>query len=96
MTYLDELAREIRARLAEGVAPSDSESLFLIYAVLARAKGEQVTPEDVHDAWVAWMAIRGEEHESMVPFDELPSDVRSEDLPFVDAIKAIARRRPSS
>lgn len=92
MTYLQALAAAIRSEVAESIVPPNSESLFLIYAVLARAKPVGVTAEDVHDAWVAWMTGRGEYHESMVPFDELPPDVRAEDVPFVEAINAVARR----
>lgn len=92
MTYLEALAAAIRSEVAESIVPPDSQSLFLIYAVLARAKPDGVTPEDVHDAWVAWMTGRGESHESMVPFDELPPDVKAEDVPFVEATNAVARR----
>lgn len=51
-----------------------------MHAVFLLAKGKAVTPEDVHNAWVAWMAFRGEEHESMVPFAELPLGPQDEDL----------------
>lgn len=92
MTYLHELAVQIRAEVADDLVPLASDSLFLVYAVLLRAKAEQVTAEDVHDAWVAWMIGRGEQHDSMVPFPDLPPEVKSEDLPFVEAIKAVARQ----
>jgi len=74
--------------------PDDSDELFLLYAVLARVAGTHVTNEDVHDAWVAWMASRGKHHGSMVPFDELPAHVRDEDAPFADAIRSAAAERP--
>lgn len=90
--YLQVLAYVIRAEVPEDVVPPDSDSLFLLYAVLARAKPGGVTSEDVHDAWVAWKASKGESHEAMVPYDELPSDVKAEDMPFVKAINAVARR----
>ena len=67
-------------------------SLFLLYAVLLLAKGEDVTREDVHNAWVAWMEFNGEEHKSMVPFTELPPDTQAEDSPFVIAIRSVARK----
>ncbi|MFL6055513.1 MAG: hypothetical protein ACJ72W_21830 [Actinoallomurus sp.] len=52
MTYLDEIARRIRDNLpAQAQPPADADALFLFYAVLARAKGESTTLEDVHDAW---------------------------------------------
>lgn len=93
MTYLQDLASEIRAEVAEDLVPPDSDALFLMYAVLARGKPEGVTAEDVHDAWVAWMAANRKTHASMVPFENLPMDVKAEDTPFVDAITAVQRRR---
>jgi hypothetical protein len=93
VTYLDVLAARIRELVPPLVLPDgDTRALFLIYAVLARSKGNEVQPEDVHDAWVAWMILTGgEDHAALVPFDELGADVRSEDLPFVSAIRQAAR-----
>lgn len=92
MTYLQRLAHEIRRAVPAHLVPPDSNGLFLIYAVLATSKGEAVTAEDVHSAWVAWMELRGERHESMAPFSELPQTVREQDAPFVRAIKEVAIR----
>src|SRR4051794_6012024 len=87
MTYIDPLAERIKFLASESAAlPDDTRLLFQIYALLARAKGMQVTARDVHDAWVVWMDSKGEQHPSMVPFDELNSEVQKEDQPFVDAI----------
>ncbi|MBE1596730.1 MULTISPECIES: DUF7701 domain-containing protein [Streptomyces] len=56
MTYLDRLADLIRSCLSPPAKPpADSDDLFRIYAVLLQAKGEQVTDEDIHNAWTAWM-----------------------------------------
>lgn len=97
MSYLRRLADEIRAVLTHESVPADSDDLFLLYAVLALVKGNAATAEDVHNAWVAWMEMRGERHESMVPFGELTRDVRAEDDPFVAAIRTVAsRHRPTS
>ena len=90
MSYLRELASSIRAEVPARLVPSGSDDLFLIYAVLARTKGDRTTVEDVHDAWSAWMEMRGEQHESMVPFHQLGESVRAEDIPFVEAIHAVA------
>jgi hypothetical protein len=96
MTYLDAVARQIRSAAKEDALPDeDTSSLFLSYAVLLLAKGEHVTREDVHNAWVAWMESKGENHESMVPFDELPLATQSEDSPYVLAIKTAARHMKS-
>lgn len=92
MTYLDDVAETVRACVPDGVeVPDDADDLFRLYAVLVRAKGTSVTDEDVHDAWVAWMTNRGEQHDAMVPFGELDRDVRAQDAPFADAIRAAAR-----
>ena len=72
MTYLERLADEIRSEVA-GDAGENNDALFLIYAVLLLAKGEQVTREDVHNAWVAWMLSEGAAHESIVPYVDLPA-----------------------
>lgn len=86
MTYLEKVAQEIGQRVPDNLMPPDAHGLLLMYAVLARAKGTAVTAEDVHDAWAAWMIMRGEDHPAVRPFSELSADVRREDEPFVSAI----------
>ena len=92
MTYLRALADEIAHEVGEGRPDRSHRDLFLLYAVLALVRGEDADRRDVHEAWVAWMDMRGEEHASMVPFDDLSSDVQAEDEPFAQAIRAVARR----
>lgn len=88
MSYLTEDASRIRAYLPAGTdVPAGADDLFLIYAVLGRAKGTTVTAEDVHDAWVAWMETQGEKHRSMQPFADLNPETQAEDEPFADAIR---------
>jgi hypothetical protein len=77
----------------EAKPPQKSEGLFILYAVLMRAKGESVTAADVHDAWAAWIMSTQAEHKSLVPFESLDPDVQQEDLPYVEAIHRAARRR---
>ncbi len=92
MTYLEELADQIRNAVSHDALPGeDTTDLFVMYAVLLLAKGDQVSREDVHNAWVAWKIARGRQHESMVPFAELPADTQAEDSPFVVAIRRVAR-----
>jgi hypothetical protein len=92
MTYLDTLANEIREATAANALPDeDTSNLFRVYAVLLLAKGEKVTREDVHNAWVAWMLNKGEKHESLVPFAELSADTQAEDSPFMVAVRLVAR-----
>jgi hypothetical protein len=94
MTYLDSIANDIRGVVSPDALPEgDASNLFRSYAVLLLAKGESVTGEDVHNAWVAWMKEKGEQHESMVPFNELPIATQKEDSPFVLAIRQVARER---
>ncbi|MFD9418801.1 hypothetical protein ACFWC9_29400 [Streptomyces goshikiensis] len=93
MTYLDPLADLIRACLPpEAEPPEDSDDLFRIYAVLLTAKGEQVTDEDVHNAWSAWMQSVDSTHAALVPFGELPPETRAFDAPYAQAIRAAARQ----
>ncbi|MCD9876106.1 DUF7701 domain-containing protein [Streptomyces guryensis] len=94
MSYLSADAGLIRELLPPQARPAeDSDGLFLLYAVLMRAKGEQVTAADVHDAWTAWMQLRNPDHAALVPFDELSPVTRREDEPYAQAIQAAARVR---
>ncbi len=94
MNYIDELARAIRARVDLSILPrSDVDRLFRIYAVLALAKGSQVTASDVPNAWASWECDRRPEHPAIVPFEQLPEEVRRLDEPFVEAIHAAVRDR---
>jgi hypothetical protein len=94
LSYVDEVAQAIRARVASGSLPdADTAALFRLYAVLAFAKGQAVTLEDVHDAWAAWMSGRDPQHPSLKPFDELSAEVQGADAPYRDAIHAVARER---
>lgn len=93
MNYVDEVAEAIRKEAPrESIPDSDTESLFILYALLCLAKGQEVSGEDVHDAWSTWMTLRGEQHASLVPYDRLPSNVRAEDSAFVLAIRRVASR----
>jgi hypothetical protein len=93
VTYLDQIGEAIRAEVPPDLLPdeTDLDQLFRLYAVLARAKGESTTSADVHDAWAAWSLGRGDDHESVTPYDELPPSVKQEDEPFLRAIRTVAR-----
>ncbi|MGW5862080.1 DUF7701 domain-containing protein [Streptomyces sp. NPDC055239] len=94
MTYLDPLADLIRSCLpSDAEPPADSDDLFRIYAVLLLAKGEQVSNEDVHNAWSAWMQSADSAHKALVPFSDLDTETRALDAPYTEAIRAAARRR---
>jgi hypothetical protein len=93
VTYLDHLASLIRSFLpSTAEPPADSDDLFRIYAVLLQAKGEQVTDEDVHDAWSAWMQSVNSSHHALVPFHELSPEIRAADTPYAEAIRSAARQ----
>jgi hypothetical protein len=93
VNYLREIADSIRSEVPGALIPDEStDSLFLAYALLALAKGTDVTGEDVHDAWTAWKLMRGEEHKSMVPYRDLPEATRREDDPYVKAIRRVATK----
>lgn len=92
-SYLECDADLIRQCLPAGVdAPDGSDELFLMYAVLLRAKGSDSQAADVHDAWSAWMIGVDPGHESIRPFGELEPETRREDGPFLIAIGAAAVR----
>jgi hypothetical protein len=94
VNYLDDLGGRIRAEVPPGELPhDDTKSLFRLYAVLLLAKGEDVTLADVHNAWSAWTSDREGNHESLVPFEELPPDLTAADEPFLAAIHSVARSR---
>jgi hypothetical protein len=91
MNYMESLAQRIRDSLDPDLVPEgDTDSLFLSYAVLAKTKGDTVTNADVHDAWVAWMTSIDPAHESLIPYEELPADTRTEDSPFAAAIRSVS------
>ncbi|WP_456283476.1 DUF7701 domain-containing protein [Microbacterium sp. JZ101] len=90
-TYLEHDAELIKGCLPDGAeAPEGSDALFLMYAVLMRAKGGDTTASDVHDAWSAWMIGVDPGHESIRPFEDLDAETRGEDSPFLVAIKKAA------
>ncbi len=97
MNYLDDVATQIRAAVPPSDLPhDDTRDLFRMYALLLLTKGEAVTAEDVHDAWVAWMAGREPDHGSLLPYNALPADVAAQDVPYVQAIQLVARSRRTS
>jgi hypothetical protein len=94
LSYIDDIAEAIRRQVSPDLLPDgDSAQLFRTYAVLALAKGEAVTLEDVHNAWSAWMSPQDPDHPSLKPLDELSADVRRADEPYAEAIRAVGRIR---
>ena len=92
MTYIEDVADEIHRRLPTRLQSPDRErGLYLIYAVLVLTVGEQVTREDVHNAWAAWMAFEGRIYTSVKPFLDLSAADQERDEPFRKAIQEVAR-----
>jgi hypothetical protein len=93
-TYLDSLAAMIRDEVPSDALPKqvDTLPLFRTYAVLLEALGVNVTPRDVHNAWVAWMTEVDGRHYALVPYEELPPEVAEQDRPYVGAIQRVAAR----
>lgn len=92
MTYLDDLAATIRGYApANGLPTPKLDSLYRLYAVLALAKGEAVTAEDVHNAWAAWTQDSDTIHSEVRPFSELDHATQAEDAPYAEAIRSAAR-----
>ncbi len=91
MNYLDLLAAEIQRTADPDATPPDEDlPLYRLYAVLALAKGQEVTAEDVHNAWAAWASDHQPDSRHIVPFKELSVSVQRKDEQFVDAIRQVA------
>ena len=91
MTYLDDLATEIGRHVPEDALPNgDTRSLFRLYALLALAKGSNVSAADVHNAWAAWMQEREPNHRSIKPYEDLDERTQASDDPYVEAIRTVA------
>jgi hypothetical protein len=92
MSYVSDIAERIRREVPPSALPKgDTDLLFLMYAVLVLTLGEDVSPEDVHNAWSAWMTHRDPSHKSIKPFDRLTMQTQRADQPFVDAIRKVAK-----
>ena len=91
-SYLDVIALAIlRAVEPDADLADDELLLYRVYAVLLLAKGQNVTAEDVHNAWAVWASRYEPNHPNIRPFGELPAQVQSKDQPYVDAIHDVAR-----
>lgn len=91
MNYIDEIKEELLNHVKIG------NGLQNVYALLVLVKGEDVTLKDVHDAWSVninqtWDHAQFGNHRSLIPFDQLSPETQAKDQPYVDAIKAVARK----
>lgn len=91
MNYLDLIAADIqRTADPEALPPDEDLPLYRLYAVLLLVKGQDVTPEDVHNAWTAWASEHEPENRNLLPFKELSLNSQKKDQKYVDAIHEIA------
>ena len=75
------------------------KGLVRLYALLVLIKGEDVTLEDIHDAWSVNMNYKeanppycyGHDHLSIVPFDQLSKETQMRDEPYLKALKEVAK-----
>lgn len=90
MNYIDEVKEELAKHIKVG------KGLMDMYALLVLIKGDEVTLEDVHDAWAVninktWDTEQYGQHRSMVWFHKLSEETRNKDQKYVDAIRETAR-----
>jgi hypothetical protein len=91
-SYIQEIAQKIKDKLDDvDLTGQGLDELFDSYAVLALSKGFSVTNNDVHDAWSAWATKYDPGNVSLVPFDNLPEEIKRQDTPFTLAIKSVAK-----
>lgn len=97
-TYIEKIAQQVYIEtLPTGEEctcwPAGEDALWLGYAVLALARGEQTTSQDVHDSWSSW-AVQHYDfvHRSVVPFGELAPEIQAYDDEYRDAIHRVAQR----
>lgn len=93
ITYIDTVANKIATE-----TNVKNRSLLQLYTLLVLTKGENITLEDVHDAWATSMNFRpvtpycyGHEHKSIIPFDQLSEETQNKDVKFVKKLQKIAK-----
>lgn len=92
MNYLDRLAAEIQRVVdPEATPPDDDLPLYRLYAVLTLVKGQDVTSEDVHNAWAAWASDHQPESRHLIPFKELSLTTQREDDVYANAIRSVSK-----
>lgn len=86
MNYFDKLSGKLREYLP------DADIRFIrVYTLLILVKGEDTTMEDVHDAWSFVITPQNPEHRSLIPFDDLSTEVQEYDRKYMEIIHEVAR-----
>lgn len=86
MNYVQQVTQSLTEQI-----PGQDNSLYQLYTLLALVKGEDVTLEDVHDAWSVWRNETNPNHKSLVPFNELIPEIQELDRPYAEAIVKAAK-----
>ncbi|MFI5891958.1 hypothetical protein ACIA5D_17795 [Actinoplanes sp. NPDC051513] len=88
--YIQQVTAHLACRL-----PRCEMDLIDLYALLVLARGENTTLQDVHDAWSIWRNTGDPLHRSLVPFNQLATEVQELDRKYMNVIhdgaKAVAR-----
>lgn len=66
------------------------EELLDLYALLVLTVGEECTLKNIHDAWSLFTARKNAYHPSLVPFESLTERIKRKDLPYQEAVIAVA------
>ena len=93
-TYIDEIVEKVAER-----TELKGKNLIRLYSLLVLVKGENITLEDIHDAWSMDMNFKditppfcyGREHKSIVPFDQLNEETQNKDKEYLDALLTVAK-----
>lgn len=86
----------------EKMSPGNGHTVVGLYALLVLTKGEDVTLEDAHEAWVMWKVLEdwtyapvkdnaAKKTPYLVPFPELDPVIAAYDQVYVDAMRQVAR-----
>lgn len=98
MTYIEtarDILREELARVGKGNQETPFEHAYLMIA-MASETPDEVTADDVHDAWSIVRMVNRPWHKDIVEFADLEEGVAEYDMPFVEAIRATVRRLKAS
>jgi hypothetical protein len=72
--------------------PEKPPELIELYALLVVSLGTDAGLSDVHDAWSIWQNRKRPDHRSIIPFNELKSEVQEMDRKYVEAIHRVVER----
>ncbi|MGN8224115.1 RipA family octameric membrane protein [Gracilimonas sp. BCB1] len=90
---MEKIADTIKSFIPEERLPEDNyDELFVLYAVLLRAKGKNVTQSDIHDAWSAWMNKQDQDHNAILPYEDLEKNVQDQDNLYAVAVRKAAEK----